>query len=140
MTSNVYRNNDAVVYGDIPDAILDRQLIIAHGSFREDKRFMNRAYTGESFLNMLSTFQRGPKDGPCILQGSVVASSEGKSGVQRQAKNVLCNQLVMLDHDTGATVSEVAEQITAQNLCAVLWTTHSHMKPYSMIAEAKVLQ
>src|SRR5712671_6928955 len=46
---------------------------------------------------------------------------------------------MMFDHDTGATVDEIAAQVQQQGLFCVLWTTHSHMKPESWIAEAKVL-
>lgn len=140
MSEITARINDAVVYGDVSDDILDFVFVIAHGQFREDMNFANRIYTGERFLEAMSTFARGVKDGQCILPGSVIDPPPGKRGVRRKAEHMKANCILMLDHDTGETMDEVAAKISALGLFALMWTTHSHMKPETVIPETKVLQ
>lgn len=134
------RENDALIYGDVSDSILDTVLEIAHGNNREDKQFGNRLYTGERLLSALSKFQRGQKDGPCILQGAVVDPPAGRRGVPRVAVNMRINSIMMFDHDTGDTMDEIAAKIAEKKLFCVLWTTHSHMKPETMVPESAVIQ
>lgn len=123
----------------VEDAILDRVLEIAHGQFMMDRNFRNVAYTGKTLLQRLSTFARGAKDGTCILQGAVVEPPAGARGTQRLAVNMSKNCLLMADFDQGDTPEEIIAKITAQKLFAVVWTTHSHMKPITEVPEKPLL-
>ena len=78
---------------------------------------------------------RGAKDGRCILQGALV---EGTG--QRIAKNVTRNHLLMVDYDTGHSVDEIAAAIVKRGLFALLWTTHSHLKCETLIAENELVK
>jgi hypothetical protein len=111
--------------------VLDRLLAIADGSNMKDKFWTNRTYTfRELFTHTLSDFARGPKNGPCILQGDLV-------GTSRQAKNVKACDLLMLDIDTGETIDAVADKVERLGWFAVLWNTHSHLKGETEIAETE---
>lgn len=126
---------DGVIADDIRNGVYN----IAHGLFQMDKNFINRPYTGEELITMLSTFARGAKDGKCILQGAVVAAPSGARGTQRTAVNMTKNCLLMADFDQGDTVDEIIDTIRPHNLFAVVWTTHSHMKTQTTVAETDLL-
>ena len=76
---------------------------------------------------------RGAKDGACILQGGLVAGA-------RSAKNVRANHIVMVDYDTGYSIEEIAAAIRKRGLFAFLWTTHSHLKSETLIAEGALMK
>lgn len=116
------------------DAICDQFVEVAFGRHREDKMWTTRRLTFEALLEAhFVGFTRGPKDGPAMTQGALM-------GPQRKAKAVKACSLVMLDHDTGETVDEIAAAIESRGLAAVLWTTYSHLKPETEIAETKLVQ
>lgn len=108
-------------------------LTIALGRNRQDMNFKNTTATLADLIEMLSTFQVGPKDGLCILQGELVAG-------QRIAKNVVRNFLMILDVDTGASVQEVGTKIAESGLFALVWTTHSFGKTTTEIPEEQFLR
>lgn len=121
---------------NLPDDITSRPFVLARGRHREDKNFQNQHGTFGQLLDKagpLSQFTEGEKDGDCLLQGALI-------GGQRIAKNVTKNFIVMLDHDTGETVDEIAAKIDASGLFAVLWTTYNHMKAETLIAEDALLK
>lgn len=131
--------NDAVVLdGDIPDAIKNRAVIIAHGSYEKDMNFVNRTYSVSDLCVMLSKFERGVKNGKCILEGAVVPPSSGAKGTDRKAHNMTANYVVMVDFDQGDTPEEIIEKIKGLNLFAIVWTTHSHLKTVPVSEKAVV--
>lgn len=115
-------------------AICDQIVEVAFGKHREDKMWVTRRMSFEALLEQhFVGFTRGPKDGPAMTQGALM-------GPQRKAKAVRACSLVMLDHDTGETMDEIAAAIEARGLAAVLWHTYSHLKPETEIAESKLVQ
>lgn len=119
----------------LPRAITQRNVEIAFGRNKQDQVWTTKVEPFGSILERLLTFERGQKDGKAIMQGGLVTPA----GCRRIAKNVTRNHVVMLDFDTGHTMDEVAEKVEALGLFAVLWHTHSHMKPETLIAEEKML-
>lgn len=111
---------------------LNHPLTIAMGKNRQDTNFKNTTATLGALIQMLSTFQTGPKDGLCLLQGELIAGN-------RIAKNVLRNYLMILDVDTGASIDEVGNKIVEAGLFAVIWTTHSFGKDETEIPEEQFL-
>lgn len=124
---------DAQALGAIDPSILNRSVTIALGQNRHDKNWRNFTGTVGQVLEFLGTFQRGDKDGQCMLQGALV-------GTQRIAKNVIRNDFLIIDIDTGMSVEEVGTIINQRNLFCVLWTTHSFGKDTTEIAEEHFLR
>jgi hypothetical protein len=119
----------------IDPAILHREVEIACGAHREDKNFRTvKAPFGQLLDGLLGTFRVGDKDGLCILSGGLVTPS----GCQRIAKNVTRNHLMMFDHDTGVPVEDICAKIEALGYFAVVYTTYSHLKPATEVAESQV--
>lgn len=110
-----------------------RPITVALGKNRQDTNFKNTTATLGALIELLSTFQIGPKDGLCLLQGELV-------GGNRIAKNVIKNDLMILDIDTGASVAEVGQKIIDAGLFALTWTTHSFGKDTTEIAEEQFLR
>lgn len=119
----------------IDPAILHREVEIACGQHREDKNFRTiKAPFGQLLDGLLGTFRVGEKDGLCILSGGLVTPG----GCQRIAKNVTRNHLMMFDHDTGVPVEDICAKIEALGYFAVVYTTYSHLKPATEVAESQV--
>lgn len=112
---------------------LAHQVTIALGRNRQDMKFQNTSASLGQLIEMLSTFQTGPKDGLCMLQGELIAG-------QRIAKNVIRNYLMILDVDTGASVQEIGGKLVEAGLFAMIWTTHSFGKTTTEIPEEQFLR
>jgi hypothetical protein len=111
------------------DGIGSMIIEVAVGRRRDDREFHTRRMTVTEFGDrFLSGFERGPKDGRCILQGSLVST-------QRLSRNVKANYLVMLDHDSGETMDEIAARYEDAGLVAALWNTHSHLSTETEIGQ-----
>lgn len=116
----------------LPEVLANTQITVAFGSRREDMAWMNHATTFGKLINKLTTFRKGPKNGACLTQGALVSG-------RRLAKNVICNYILMVDCDTGESLDEIQAKIETAGLCAYIWTTYSHLKPVSTVAESKYL-
>lgn len=128
----------------IDPAILDHAIEIASGLHCKDPNFKTSSGTVLQLLERLMLVRdaagtqrvgwaRGAKDGACILQGGLIAGG-------RSAKNVRANHIVMVDYDTGYSIEEIAAAIRKRGLFALLWTTHSHLKSETLIAEAVLVK
>lgn len=133
---SIPRWNEATVDGTLDPALLARQIRIAFGKRRADAWPVTEDLTVYELLNRhLTAHKIGPKDGPYILQGALV-NSPG----QRQSSNEHTNYLVLLDHDNGESLDEVGSRFAAEGWFGLFWTTHSHMKPASGVAESVMLE
>lgn len=117
----------------IRDTILDRKIVIGQGVNRQDKNFKNISCTVEELFAYLNAPRVGAKDGACILSGEVV-------GGQRLATNMKTNYILMLDIDNGMSINDAVELVKRRGLCAVIWTTYSHLKTTSVVKEAALHQ
>lgn len=131
IAGDVSQQNNPFHY--IPQDILARVVTVAMGRTREDKNWKNVEAPFASLMKLLSEFQRGDKNGTCIIQGKLV-------GAQRQAKDVLSCDLMMFDYDTGVWPADAYRKIEAAGYFCVMWSTHSHMKTTTDVAEAKLTQ
>jgi hypothetical protein len=123
----------------LPDDIANRALVVAYGVRAKDMNFVNRTLSVEDFVNSLMTFERGVKDGACILSGAVVPAPSGARGTDRKAHNMTANYVVMIDFDQGDTPEEVQQKARDLGLMAVVWTTHSHWKQIYPVPEKAVI-
>lgn len=131
---------DAKVVGDIPDDIANLALTIAHGTNAKDMNFVNRTTSLFDFCVSMTKFERGVKDGHCILSGAVVPPASGAKGTRREAVNMTSNYIVMVDFDQGDYPEQVIEKVIKLGLLAIVWTTHSHLKPITPIPEKAVVE
>lgn len=124
------------IHGSLDVSLLQRSITLAFGTNRLDKFPRNTTATVGDLLGFLSEFQRGPKDGAYILQGSLVDGQR----VERRNENMRANCVLMLDDDTGAPLQETIETLRRLERLAVIWTTHSHLKSETEIRQDALLQ
>lgn len=123
----------------VPPEVANRALTIAYGVHAKDTNFINHTMSLQEFVGRLSTFEVGVKNGKCILSGAVVPPPSGARGTDRKAHNMTANYVVMIDFDQGDTPEEVQQKARGLGLMALVWTTHSHMKPVTPVAEKAVV-
>lgn len=114
--------NDAEIHGEIPDDVLNLMVKISTGASQEEKIWKT---TPEfSFHDLLKTtlsvHKEGKKNGQCFVTGAVAEKKRNKN-------SVLGMYLMGLDVDSGASLEETFASVQAMGLCAVFYTTHSHM-------------
>lgn len=137
-------SDDAASQGNAPQSITEakptfkdllagKTFKIAWGKNHQDRNFANIGGPGENLYAALSTFAKGAKNGPCLLQGRLI--SDGQRLGQRVAENVL----LMVDHDTGKSVREIEEIYREAGVAALIYTTHSHLKATSGIPEKAII-
>lgn len=88
---------------------------------------------GQVFDANFTEFAEGPKEGRCFIQGQLVADARG-------SKEVVRNHLMMFDSDSGAPLDELQARVERLGLYACIWTTHSHGKSTTTIAEDELLR
>jgi hypothetical protein len=105
-----------------------REVEIAVGANKSDKNFRNTKAALHHFIGGALNAVIGEKDGRCFLSGSL-------AGGQRIARNVRCNYVMLLDVENGITVDEVIARLTSHGITSAVYTTYSHMKRETEIAE-----
>ena len=124
---------NAFICGPLDQAILNHEITIAVGNRGTETWWENKRLSFGRLLQILSAFERGPKDGQCMLQGELVADGP------RSSRGMKAMHLQIYDIDTGETLEEVVNRVP-EGLCAVAWTTHSHMKTESIIVELPLMK
>lgn len=124
---------DARIFGQIPPEILNRKVVVAISYGRQAAKWENKAMTFGQLAGELCRFRRGGKDGLCMLQGALVADGPRSSDGMRAMHNLI------FDIDNGATLDDVSCSLDA-DLCAFIWTTHSHNKTETTINRTPLLQ
>jgi hypothetical protein len=130
------RFNDAIIHGTIDPGLLDRDVEIGlsrKGQATKPGTWKNWGAKFGELVNLLSIHKQGEKDGECLLQGSVIDG-------ERRANAIRHLDILMLDLDTGESLEDVLAKIERLGLLAVVWTTHSHMKPVSEVKKDEVLK
>ncbi len=112
----------------------DATFIISLGLRANDQKFTTAAVTAKKLVRFnFSDHPVGDKDGHCFTQGQI-----GTDGGRRIAKKCASQSLMVFDVDNGATMDEVCQEADKRGLAYIATHTHSHMKPYSRLAESKV--
>jgi len=125
-TAEPQTEGDVHFYGGLNDDILNREVTLSYGHSRQEKAWKPITCTVAQFILNHSTFQEGPKDGSCILQGEAVDGVRNKNTIKQL-------DVLMMDHDTGVTIQDYCEQAEANGIWTLIWTTHSHGKGLSTI-------
>lgn len=127
--------NDAVVHGRLPDvSVLDRPMKLgfsARGS--EDKVWKNFEFSLGDWLHLLTQHTEGKKDGPSMLTGSTIDNTRRKTTMSTM-------YVAGIDLDNGVPIPELLATLTKLGKLAVVYTTHSHNKTQSDIAQHSYLQ
>lgn len=121
--------NDATVYGDLDESLLDREIIVSHGTGRKCQRWVPQKMSILDFITGLSINKVGQKDGPAFTQGEI-------EGPDRRGNLVTRQHIFGLDVDCGYDIDTVHRIIADLGLLAVIYTTHSHLTTKTEIAES----
>jgi len=124
-----FQLNDAMVIGEIPQNVLDLSLTLGCGRNEQDKRWPARQMTWAQLVGTLSKHAVGPKEGTAFLQGSAIDN-------MRKANAIDSLYIMGLDVDAGVQFQWAVDRIKGLGLSAVLYTTHSHMKPETFVLES----
>ena len=130
--------NDALVYGDVSEAILSRGVSMAFskaGAKTAPGRWRNVVCTVRDVLNHRLTVhpEAKDKDGECMLSGSIV-------GYERRTAAVDVLYWMALDLDTGEDMDRVRERIQSLGLFAVLHTSWSNGKDTTDVKKEAVFR
>lgn len=122
--------------GDVDPALLQRQIEIGFsnaGATTRAGKWGNWRTSIDGLLGRLTQHVKGTKDGPCYLGGSVVAGN-------RSANSVPHMDLLVLDLDTGENIDTLITKLQKLGWFALIYTTHSHLKPVTDIKKDAVVK
>jgi ribosomal protein L18E len=122
-----FRYKDATFLGEPTDEIINKKIVVSVGRRADDMNFVAGTLTVGDLIEQLAEFQRGDKDGKCLVPGKVVQG-------RRLAKAMEVNTIAMIDLDNGTPWELLAPRI--EDLFYIAWTTHSHGKGETEVAEA----
>lgn len=114
--------NDATIYGTIPEDVLNLPVRISVGGSQEEKIWPSTPEFrfGDLLQTQLSKHTAGKKNGPCFVTGAVADKKRNKN-------SVIALYMLGLDVDSGASLTETFAKVQELGLCAVFYTTHSHL-------------
>lgn len=106
------------------------------GRSQEERDWKTRDFTLLEFLGKLFDHKESKKkNGACFMQGALV-----KGVKQRTIPNVHDLNFMVLDIDSGQPMEEVRQELIAQNLFAILYTTYSHGTVETRIKKTELIQ
>ena len=127
--------NDAEVVGVVSKEVWDRKISVLFSPkgarLSRDKWIQKSATFGEFFATAFSKHQVGPKDGACVVLGD---------GTERSKRAMRFASMVGIDVDNGQSPEEIENNLLDRNICALIYSTHSHMKSYTDIAQDKLIK
>jgi putative DNA primase/helicase len=108
----------------------DHRVVVSTGTRQSEKHWRKWEGTVEEFAaKFFEEHDVGVKDGFCITQGPLV-------GTQRISNDVTSQTIIMGDFDNGLTGDELQAKLEEAGLAAILWTTFSHLKSETEIAQS----
>lgn len=125
LATESYKLNDADVYGEISEEVLNTPIRISTGESQEERIWKTSPEFPFSTLlnNQMTIHKMGKKDGHCFVTGSLAEK-------RRTRMAVTGLYLMGLDVDSGASMDETFQRIRDMGLFAILYTTHSHGKSH----------
>ncbi|MDW9531916.1 hypothetical protein RWE87_13495 [Sinorhizobium meliloti] len=109
---------------------------ISIGRSQEERDWKTKDFTLIEFLGQLFDHKVSKKkNGPCFMQGALV-----KGVKQRTIPNVRELNFMVLDIDSGQPMEEVRQELVAQDLFAVLYTTYSNGTTRTQIKKTELIQ
>jgi hypothetical protein len=124
------------IHGVLDEALMARQIELAlstRGSVTPSGKWKNYPMTLGNFVNSLAVHKEGDKDGPCFIQGATIDG-------ERRANAIRHLDILTLDLDTGESIEDVISRIKELGLFAVVYTTHSNLKPITEVKNDEVLR
>jgi hypothetical protein len=127
--------NDAEIVGVVDKSVWDREVSMLYspnGARLSRDRWIPRTTTfGNLFASTLSHHKVGPKDGPCIVLGH---------GSERSKKAMHYASMVGIDVDNGQNPQDIEDALLDNNVCGLIYTTHSHLANYSDAEQDAVIK
>lgn len=127
--------NDAEVVGVVAKEVWDRRISVLYSPkgarLSRDKWTPRSATFGEFFASVFSKHTVGPKDGPCVVLGD---------GSERSKRSMRFASMVGIDVDNGQSPQEIEDRLLDLNICALIYSTHSHMKSHTDVAQDKLIK
>lgn len=113
---------------DVKTPSSDVEIVLSQGRNRAEQQGKWKAIKSSfgAFCDFLQVHHEGQKDGPCFLQG------ETAGGARKAAAMMRCD-ILGVDLDSGAPLSDVMDTIQRHGLESIIYTTHSHLKDTSVI-------
>ncbi len=136
LTQDISKFKDATVYGEIDASLLDREIELGGsgaGSKTAPGRWKSTKGTVRHLINNLAEHKIGDKEGDCYTQGGLIDG-------ERRSNAVPHLDLCVLDLDTGESFDAVQQHVMELGLFAVLYTTHSNLKPMTMLKKDAVVR
>lgn len=119
--------------------ILSKTINIGYGDNARAFKWRTVTSTVAQFIDFIKVHdQRKEKDGPSILQGTVIASKQRKVS-DRKATAVDQLSLVILDIDTGDNIDRIEKKCRELGLFAIIHTTYSNNGTRTQVKRDKVL-
>lgn len=108
----------------------DEQITIAFGKNQSEKVWDEKTMPLGRLVATLTNHKVGSKDGACFITGKPLGGKRTRNTIERM-------HIMGLDIDTGAPLASTIARIQELNLLAIIYTTHSHMKAVTDIAQTK---
>lgn len=124
---------DAIVIGEFDEYALSAELNLGYsrtGNKTKPGTWQNKPMTLGTFFgaDVLAKHKFQPKkDGPCVLQGSVIDGERKRTSMETM-------YFMGLDLDNGEPISALVEKVLEKGLCCAIYTTYSHLKDTTEIA------
>lgn len=125
------RHNDATFHSGKPaDEVLHKPLALGWGKRSTEKVFKKTSMPLGTFLHVMTAHKVGEKDGRCFMQGAAIDDVRRKTAM-------ISMEVAGLDVDSGMPYETVLAKLKAAGYLALLYTTHSHGKGVTTIAETQ---
>ncbi|QEE44304.1 hypothetical protein FVA81_06595 [Rhizobium sp. WL3] len=127
---SAYRG-DVDIFNDsenFPADFWDREIVIGLGKNLTDQKWKAPRTTVWGFFtrHLFHHFLQEEKEGRAFLQGAL-------TGSKRKNEAMTKNHFMVFDIDNGQRMDDVREMLIERDLFALLYTSHSHRKPATLI-------
>jgi hypothetical protein len=117
------------------EELLHWQFPLSIGRSQEERDWRKKTFLFGEFIAKLSQHQESKKkNGACFMQGALVDGVK-----QRTIPNVRELSFMVLDIDSGQPMDEVRQELIAQDLFAILYTTYSHGTTQTKIKKTEII-
>jgi hypothetical protein len=126
--------HDAILFGEFTDPnVLTHEMKLGFARGCKAPNWKSADMTVNDFIALLARHEEGQKDGKAFLQGEAIDG-------QRKRNSMRVNYVAGLDIDNGTSIESVLATVESLGVTAVIYSTHSHLKPQSKVGESAYSQ
>lgn len=108
--------------------------VLSRAKGAREKAWIRQEFNFLQFLDLFSNHRLDrKKDGPAFVAGEL-------NGVERKAQAMNAAYFMVFDIDAGQSYDEVRDIINRENICAIMYSTYSHLKTKSYVKTDKFVQ